>query len=312
MIGKAKSCIGGFSLFNYVINQEKGYELLRNQLCGETPLEIMQEMKIIQDLNQKATNKLISLVLSPHINDGEKLSKKEQKEIVKDFLEELEMDWENDQYLVFVHTEKRHRHFHILLNRVQKDSTLKADHHIGKKAQWAAHRAAQKYGLVSAKQIRIDTIKNLEKETFNKKGIRKTIFEKHKKVMANHPLSLEKYISEMSKSEVEFIPTINKKGELQGFRVRDFDSQMEMKASDVHQSLGLKSLLESGLPIMQTGVLLHAPLLEPQKIAEIKAVQLKKELENQRKAEIQKQQLEVQNRQEPQQQQEKERYRIKR
>ena len=29
MIGKAKSCVGGFSLFNYVIADEKGIELLR-------------------------------------------------------------------------------------------------------------------------------------------------------------------------------------------------------------------------------------------------------------------------------------------
>ena len=36
MIGKAKSCVGGFSLFNYVIDDEKGIELLRNNLCGET------------------------------------------------------------------------------------------------------------------------------------------------------------------------------------------------------------------------------------------------------------------------------------
>ena len=35
MIGKAKSCVGGFSLFNYVIDDEKGIELLRNNLCAK-------------------------------------------------------------------------------------------------------------------------------------------------------------------------------------------------------------------------------------------------------------------------------------
>ena len=60
MIGMAESCIGGFALFNYVIDQNKGFELMRNNLCGESPLEIMQELKIIQKLNQKATNKLFS------------------------------------------------------------------------------------------------------------------------------------------------------------------------------------------------------------------------------------------------------------
>ena len=60
----AKSCIGGFSLFNYVIDDQKGIEILRNNLCGETPIELFQEMKILQNLNKNATNKLISMVLS--------------------------------------------------------------------------------------------------------------------------------------------------------------------------------------------------------------------------------------------------------
>ena len=106
MIGKAKSCIGGFSLFNYVFDDEKGMELLRNNLCGETPVELFQEMKILQNLNQKATNKLISLVLSPHVNDGKNLSKKDLENITSEFLKELEIDVEKSQFIAFLHTEK--------------------------------------------------------------------------------------------------------------------------------------------------------------------------------------------------------------
>ena len=247
MIGKIKSCIGGFSLFNYVIDYEKGTELLRNNLCGETPIELMREMQIVQNLNQKATNKLISMVLSPHVDDGEKLSKKQLQNLTKEFLKELEIDADSSQFIAFLHTEKRHRHIHILLNRVDENGKLLKDNYIGKKAQWAAHRVAEKNRLISAKQIRIDKIKEAESIKMDSKILRKEIYQKHLNVVAAKPKTMEKYLAEMLKKNIKFIPTINKQGELQGFRVKDLENQTEMKASEVHRNMGLKNLLDSGL-----------------------------------------------------------------
>ena len=247
MIGKAKSCIGGFSLFNYVVDDEKGIEILRNNLCGETSIELFQEMKILQNLNQKATNKLISMVLSPHVNDGENLTKKQLENITKEFLKDLEIDVEKSQFIAFLHTEKRHLHIHILLNRVDENGKLFQDHHIGKKAQWAAHRVAEKNGLISAKQIRIDKIKEAESIKTDSKNLRKEIYQKHLDVISSKPITMEKYLTEMLKKNIKFIPTINKQGNLQGFRIRDMETQTELKASEVHRNMGLKNLLDSGL-----------------------------------------------------------------
>ena len=276
MIGMAKSCIGGFSLFNYVIDDQKGIEILRNNLCGETPIELFQEMKILQNLNQNATNKLISMVLSPHVDDGEKLSKKQLQNLTKEFLKELEIDTNQAQFIAFMHTEKRHRHIHILLNRVDEKGKLLKDHHIGKKAQWAAHRVAEKNELVSAKQMRIDKIRASESFEFDSKNLRKEMFRKHLNVMATKPNTMEKYLSEMLKKEIKFIPTINKQGDLQGFRVRDMESQTEMKASDVHRNMGLKKLLDSGLFFQDDNFNLSNPMHELNQ----KSIQnFKKELE---------------------------------
>ena len=132
MIGKAKSCIGGTALANYVMKDVKGYELLRNNLSGMTPTQILQEMKIIQNLNQKAQYKTLSLVLSPEKTEGQKLTNKELQEMTLDFLKELKIDVKNQQYLAFVHTEKEHKHIHIICNRVKDDGTLVTDNFIGK------------------------------------------------------------------------------------------------------------------------------------------------------------------------------------
>lgn len=277
MIGKAKSCIGGFSLFNYVVDDEKGIEILRNNLCGETPIELFQEMKILQNLNQKATNKLISLVLSPHVNDGENLSKKQLENITKEFLKELNIDTEKSQFIAFLHTEKRHRHIHILLNRVDENGKLFQDHHIGKKAQWSAHRVAEKNRLISAKQIRIDKIKDVETIKMDSKNLRKEIYQKHLKVMESTPITMEKYLAEMLKKNIKFIPTINKQGELQGFRVRNMENQGEMKASEVHRNMGLKILLDSGLFFKDENFSLNNTM---QKLNQVNSQKLEKDWSN--------------------------------
>ena len=281
MISKAKSCIGGFSLFQYVINENKGYELLRNGLCGETVLEIFQEMKILQDQNQRAKNKLFSFVLSPNIEDGKRLTKMQLKNLLKDYFLDLGFNIEKEQFLAFVHDEKEHIHIHVLMNRIQQNFQLHNDHFIGLRAQWSAHRTAEKFGLISAKQIRIEKIKEAEKESVQK-SLKTEIFKKHQTVLTGNPLSLENYISSMYKLGISFIPSITKQGQLQGYRLRDQESQEEFKASDIHKSLSLKNLLEVGLPV-SNDVELHQNLLKSQEIALEKSRELKMKIDAEEK-----------------------------
>jgi len=281
MISKAKSCIGGFSLFQYVINENKGYELLRNGVCGETALEIFQEMKILQDQNQRAKNKLFSFVLSPNIEDGKRMSKTQLKSLLKDYFLDLGFNPEKEQFLAFVHDEKKHIHIHVLMNRIQQNFQLHNDHYIGLRAQWSAHRTAEKFGLISAKQIRIEKIKEAEKNSIEK-SLKSEIIKKHQQVLASNPFTLENYISRMYKLGISFIPSITKQGQLQGYRLRDQESQEEFKASDINKSLSLKNLLEVGLPV-SNDVELHQNLLKSQEIAIEKSRELKMKIDAEEK-----------------------------
>ena len=105
MISKAKSCPGGTALFNYVINDLKGYELLRNGLSGITPKELYSDMSIIQKQNLRCSNNTISIVLSPTIEDGSRMTSDQLKELTAGFLKELELDPGASQFIAFVHTE---------------------------------------------------------------------------------------------------------------------------------------------------------------------------------------------------------------
>jgi hypothetical protein len=247
MIGLAKACNGGGALANYVLDQNKGYELDRNGFCGSTPKEIVEEMKMIQDLNQKATNKTFSLVLSPDVKDGKNLSNDDLKIMTQEYINKLGIDTEKQQYIAFVHTEKEHKHIHIIANRVQTNGKLISDHHIGKRGQWIAHNIAKERGLTSAKEKMFENIRNVEQNKGNLKGLKSEIFKKHVEILKNKPGTFQNYITQMKEKGLEVKPTINKQGEVQGFRIIDIETKNNFKASEVNRTMSINNLIKSGL-----------------------------------------------------------------
>ncbi|ELV7525740.1 relaxase/mobilization nuclease domain-containing protein [Flavobacterium psychrophilum] len=244
MVGLAKACSGGGALGNYICDERKGYELDRNNLCGETPKEMIEEMKMIQDLNKRATNKTFSLVLSPDIKDGKNLSDEQLKAMTQEYLTKLGIDPEKQQYVAFVHTEKEHKHIHIIANRVEPSGKLISDHHIGKQAQFIAHCIAKERGLISARD---KMYQNINKQNSHLKEIKTEIFKKHQTVLKNNPGTFSKYKDEMKKLGLEVKPTINKQGEIQGFRIIDTETKNDFKASEINRSMSVGNLIKSGL-----------------------------------------------------------------
>ena len=176
MISKAKSCTGGTALFNYVVNENKGYELLRNNISGITPKEMYSDFSILQQQNLRCKNNTISIVLSPTIDDSIKMTNEQLKTLTKDFLKEMDLDPKTNQFIAFVHTEKEHKHVHIILNRVKQDGTLIKDSFISKKAQFVAHEMALKHGFTSAKELK--KVKEQERKLFYKE-VRNLIKKSH-------------------------------------------------------------------------------------------------------------------------------------
>lgn len=242
MIGKASACPGGTALFNYVISDEKGYELTRNGLSGTTPKELYDDMYIIQKQNSRCNNNTISIVISPTVDDGKKLSDKELKAVTEAFLTELDLDPKRQQYLAFIHTEKDHKHIHVLLNRVQENGKLIQDNFIGKRAQHAAHRVALKYGMTSARELKYE---NESIRAALNKDIKQRIKIAHLEVLKQNPRNLNDYKRLLLLKSIELIPTINKQGQIQGYRFLDFATGTNLKASEVDRTLKLNELFSS-------------------------------------------------------------------
>ena len=234
MTASAKSVKGSSQGVDYLIDEKKGYELDRNMLYGDKSAEIMQSFRMQQSLNSECNKKFITAYISPEPGDGRKLTDKELKEISRDFMKGIGVNPDKQAYLAIVHTEKNHKHIHLLINRIGEDNKAIKDNFIVLKAQNVAHKIATERGLISARDIKQQ---NIEKKLNLSKEEKARAFENHNKVMKLKPESISKYVQYMKSTGYEVKPTINKAGNLQGFRVKEIKTGQEFKMSEIKRTM---------------------------------------------------------------------------
>lgn len=235
MIAKGKSISHGASAIDYALDKDKAELIEKRHVIGDNGTEIKNEFKIFQDLNQRCEVNDISFVLSPEPTDGQKLTNKEFQGIADDFLKKMKLD--KNQAIVVKHNDKAHAHLHIIVNRINTDGNAYKDKHISKKAQKAVREIAQERGLTCARKIE-DLNKEMQK--LMNKEIKRQIFDKHKAVLEHTPKNFKEYSDLMKSSGVEVLPSINKQGNLQGFRVKY--QGVNLKASEVHKTMTLSKM----------------------------------------------------------------------
>ncbi len=228
MIGKGKAIAHARASIEYGWNQEKGAEIVHSQfVSGESPKEISEDFKIVQEQNARCENNTLSFILSPTIGDGKNLSKKQLGELTQRFLKEMEL--KERQAVAFVHRDQRHTHVHVYVNRIGFDGKAYNDSFIGKQSQFAAERVAKQMGLKTVREVQWEKLNEI-------KNVRQQIRDIHEKVMGQYrPRDFDRYIERMRQNDVKVIPSINKAGKLQGFR---FEYRgHNLKGSEVHRSM---------------------------------------------------------------------------
>ena len=248
MIGKGKSISHTNASMRYGWNQEKDAEVvLKEQLYGNTPNEITQEFKLLQDQNHNCTKNTLSFVISPTIEDGKELSSKDLNKITKEFIKQLNL--QDRQAIAFVHKDKEHKHIHLYVNRIDFKGQAYNDSFIGKRSQQAAEKVAEKLHLTTVKQVQF------EKE-FQQREIRQEIKRRHDLAMKQfEPKNFDDYIKAMAANKVKVIPSINKQDKLQGFRF-EFQGH-NLKGSSVHRNMSLANI---GKGINKNS---YTPLIQP-------------------------------------------------
>ncbi|WP_166968075.1 relaxase/mobilization nuclease domain-containing protein [Yeosuana marina] len=233
MIGKGKSISHTMASMSYGWNQEKDAEIVFKEfLHGDSPVEITKEFKMLQDQNYHCTKNTLSFVISPTIEDGKRLQKKELQAITKRFMHEMKLG--ERQAIAFVHQDKEHKHIHLYVNRIDFKGVAYNDSFIGKRSQQAAEKVAEHMGLTTVKQIQFEKELNLIE-------IRMEIKRRHDLTMKQfQPKSFDAYVKAMEVNGVKVIPTINKQNKLQGFRF-EFDGH-NLKGSEVHRNMSMGNI----------------------------------------------------------------------
>ncbi|WP_423820204.1 relaxase/mobilization nuclease domain-containing protein [Salinimicrobium sp. TIG7-5_MAKvit] len=233
----------------------------RQHLVGETPQEIAREFRFVQEQNPNCKKNTLSFVLSPTVNDGKALARKELDKICSNFMEKMNLG--ERQAIAFVHRDKQHLHIHLYVNRIDFNGNAYKDSFIGKRSQQAAEKVAEYYNLTTVRQLQV------EKE-INLKDIRAEIKRRHDITMKNFkPRSFDQYIKAMETNGVKVIPCINKANKLQGFRF-EFDGY-NLKGSEIHRSMSGGNIGKS--MVSQVGIKTFLKEHEQLKMAG-KAVQL--------------------------------------
>ncbi|GAL82174.1 mobilization protein BmgA [Algibacter lectus] len=233
MIGKGKSISHTRASMAYGWNQEKDAEnVLKEFLHGDSPNEITKEFKMLQDQNYHCTKNTLSFVISPTIEDGKRLNKKDLQTITKRFIHEMKLG--ERQAIAFVHQDKDHKHIHLYVNRIDFKGVAYNDSFIGKRSQLAAEKVAEHLGLTTVKQVQFE-------RGFNLKEIRTEIKRRHDLTMKQFkPKSFDAYLKSMEANGVKVIPSINNQKKLQGFRF-EFDGH-NLKGSAVHRNMTLGNI----------------------------------------------------------------------
>lgn len=234
MIGKGKAVAHTGVSIAYGWDQGKNAEVvLKEYLAGDTAQEVTEEFRMIQEQNTRCHKNTLSFILSPTVEDGQKLDRERLGQIAELFLKDMRL--KEHQAIAFVHRDKAHTHVHLYVNRIGFDGKAYKDNFIGKRSQLAAERVAREMGITTVREVQME--KELQTQV-----IRKEIRRIHESTMDNEKLkTLDAYIKAMKAQDVNVVPSINKGNRLQGFR---FEYKGEsFKGSEVHRSMSGGKLL---------------------------------------------------------------------
>jgi len=243
MIGKCKAVGGSSAGMEYLFqdkqdqSKERGYELERNMLIGETPNELISELKQWNADNAKELkNEVFSMVFSPAGDDSKKLSDEQLKQLGKEFIQKtLGINPDTQPYYMRVHEDTNNKHVHIYTPRTNVDGKTISDKHCQYKAMNSADEVAKEHGLTRAKEVMNN---NIEQSKGIKEELKKVLNQ-----LVGQSTSWDKFKDSAKLKGINIKETINKKGELQGYRVEV--GKTSLKASEVDRKLTLPKLHEA-------------------------------------------------------------------
>ena len=243
MIAKCKAIAHGGNALGYIFREGKlGRLLALHNLCGETPKEIHEEMKLVGDYNSRCKNKFLRIEIGIAPKDEPQMTFKTLNRLALLFAKQMGLD--DHQWVAVTHKDTDNRHIHIIANRISLGGQVYDTTFVSNCAARVAEELSHKYGLTIAKEVatarphrKAQANPARERTKLQVRSICYALLEKHKgKGLSGHSM----FLYELHRSGVTIERMKNKQGKVYGLKFT-YDGQ-SFKASEIGREFGFRSL----------------------------------------------------------------------
>jgi hypothetical protein len=234
---------GGFrGSLEYITNHEKGY-LIDKNMAGNTPRSLAAEFGRVRELRPNLKKAVYHVSLSVRTN--EQINDHLWGEIARKYLKG--MGFENNQYVVYKHTDTDHPHIHIVANRITYDGLVVSDSKNYQRSEGILRSLEKEFNLhqeiPSALTLeRAPTAGELRKFERTGEISTKMLLQQELKVIVKESLTMSDFIEKCREREIGVIANIQAKERISGISYI-LDGEM-MKGSDLGKAFTWKGLQE--------------------------------------------------------------------
>ena len=250
MIAKCKAIAHGSNALEYVFREGKlGRLLALHNLCGETPKEIHEEMKLLNDYNSRCKNKFLRIEIGIAPQDEPRMTFKALNRLALLFGKQMGLD--DHQWVAVTHKDTDNLHIHIIANRISLGGQVYDTTFVSNRAARVAEDLSRKHRLTIANEVRSARLHRKaqadprrERTKQQVRNICYALLEKHRgKGLSGHSI----FLYELYRSGVEIDRLKNKQGKVYGLKFTYGDHSF--KASEIGREFGYRILpkqFESG------------------------------------------------------------------
>ena len=243
MIAKCKAIAHGGNALEYIFREGKlGRLLALHNLCGETPKEIHEEMKLIGDYNSRCKNKFLRIEIGIAPKDEPQMTFKTLNRLALLFAKQMGLD--DHQWVAVTHKDTDNLHIHIIANRISLGRKVYDTTFVSNRAARVAEELSHKYELTIANDVRsarphrkVQADPARERTKQQVRNICYTLLDKHRgKGLSGHSI----FLYELHRSGVTIERMKNKQGKVYGLKFT-YDGH-SFKASEIGREFGYRTL----------------------------------------------------------------------
>ena len=260
-----KAIAHGSTALDYIFREGKlGKTLLFHNLCGTTPKEIYEEMKMVNDYNTRCRNKFLRIEIGFAPKDEPRLNLTSVRNLASNFAGRMGLA--DHQWVAVTHKDTDNMHIHIIANRISLYGNVYDTTFVSNKAARVAEELSRKYGLTIAKEVKAE--RQHQKAKANptreqtKQQIQKICYALLEKYKGTGITGYSMFLYDLNKSGVTIERLKNKQGKVYGLKF-SYCGQT-FKASEIGREFGYRSLQKNFKPTnKEEPKKLHQTIQEP-------------------------------------------------